>query len=223
MEIDKSYLCHKSNYRENRREAVKYIVIHYVGATGSAKNNAIYYSSTPNIGTSAHYFVGHGSEKGKIYMSVPEVSCAWHCGHDAGGKYYHDECRNDNSIGIEMCCHIDGNGNWYFDSETVDNTVLLVRELMERYNISVGNVIRHYDVTRKTCPAPYVNDSALWGSFKKRISEKALLESVNDIVWELWNRGILTDRELWLKKLSEDTNSYFLAKNMANYIRSMGI
>ena len=49
------------------------------------------------------------------------------------------------------------------------------------------------------------------------MSEKEL-ESVNDIVWELEHRGILTNKELWLKKLSEDENSYWLARKCVNYI-----
>ena len=43
------------------------------------------------------------------------------------------------------------------------------------------------------------------------------LTTVNDIVWELAHRGILTDKQYWLKKLAEDKNVYCLAKNIANY------
>lgn len=50
------------------------------------------------------------------------------------------------------------------------------------------------------------------------IVNKTELESVNDIVWELAERGIVTDKELWLKKLEEDTNSYWLARKCVNYI-----
>ena len=46
------------------------------------------------------------------------------------------------------------------------------------------------------------------------------LTSVNDIVWELANRGIITDKALWLKKLEEDKNAYWLARKCANYINS---
>lgn len=45
------------------------------------------------------------------------------------------------------------------------------------------------------------------------------LETVNDIVWELANIGIITDKDLWLKKLQEDSNSYWLARKCVNYIR----
>lgn len=46
------------------------------------------------------------------------------------------------------------------------------------------------------------------------------LTSVNDIVWELGHRGIILDKELWLKKLEEDQNAYWLARKCLNYIRA---
>ena len=45
------------------------------------------------------------------------------------------------------------------------------------------------------------------------------LIEVNDIVWEFANRGIITDKELWLKKLEEDKNSYWLARKALNALR----
>lgn len=45
------------------------------------------------------------------------------------------------------------------------------------------------------------------------------LESVNDIVYALASVGLISDKELWLKKLEEDKNSYWLARKFANYIR----
>lgn len=45
------------------------------------------------------------------------------------------------------------------------------------------------------------------------------LETVNDIVWELHNRGIISNKELWLEKLETDEDSYWLARKCANYIR----
>lgn len=47
------------------------------------------------------------------------------------------------------------------------------------------------------------------------------LESVNDIVWELVNRGIITDKGLWLDKLEKDADAYWLARKAVNYMRGM--
>lgn len=48
-----------------------------------------------------------------------------------------------------------------------------------------------------------------------------LIETVNDVVWELAERGIITDKELWLEKLEKDKNAYWLARKCVNYIRGI--
>lgn len=45
------------------------------------------------------------------------------------------------------------------------------------------------------------------------------LTGINDIVWEFAHRGIITDKELWLKKLEEDKNSYWLARKALDALR----
>ena len=142
----------------------KYLVIHYVGAVSTAKNNASYFYST-NRGASANYFVDDTS----IWQVVEDKDAAWHCG--TTGKYYHKECRNNNSIGIEMCC-IKKNGKLDVSDKTVANTIELVKQLMTKYNIPASKVIRHYDVTHKKCPAPFVSDSARWKEFKAKLTDK---------------------------------------------------
>jgi len=152
MMIHRELPCHKSNYRAGRTGGVKYLVVHYVGATGNAAANA-------------HYFVGHGPTP-EIWASVPESDTAWHVG---AKKYYHPECRNDNSIGVEMCCHQRQDGTWYFDPETVDAAVKLCRDIVGRYGIDSAHLLRHFDVTHKKCPAPFVDDPDAWQRFKNQV------------------------------------------------------
>lgn len=165
MTVHDQWPCHKTNYRKGRSKAVEYLVLHYVGATGDAGANAKYYGATSGINASAHYFVGHGP-KAEVWSSVAEADTAWHVG---ASKYVHPACRNDNSIGVELCCHKDAAGRWYFDPETVDAAVELCRDVVARYGIPPERVLRHYDVTGKLCPAPYVNDQAAWETFKARV------------------------------------------------------
>lgn len=166
----KDYPCHPRNYQGKRTQKVLYLVYHYVGALGDARQNAYYYGTTPGIGASAHLFVGHGPEA-DIWASVPEDCVASHCGR-TDGKYKHPTCRNANSIGIELCCHRRPDGTWYFDQETIDRGVELGRDIMARYGIDVDHVLRHHDVTGKTCPAPFVLDGEAWEDFKGRLAGK---------------------------------------------------
>lgn len=161
MNINK--LLTKTNFRQGNGKQNKYIVIHYVGATGSAEDNCRYFLSNYR-GSSAHYFVGH---EGEIWQCVLDKDVAWHCG---ATRYKHPYCRNTNSIGIEMCCKKTANGGWYFTEDTINSTIELTKELMAKYNIPASNVIRHYDVTGKVCPEPYVRDAAAWNSFKASLT-----------------------------------------------------
>lgn len=156
----------------NNAGRVKYIVIHYVGALGDAKGNCQYYARQ-YIGASAHYFVGF---KGDIWQSVADEDIAWHCG---AHSYKHGECRNTNSIGIELCVRKKDTASqgatdkdWYFEDATVAAAAELTRRLMDKYGVPADHVIRHYDVTGKICPNPYVYNAMAhtWEKFKQLIS-----------------------------------------------------
>ena len=43
---------------------------------------------------------------------------------------------------------------------------------MMKYDIPLGNVLRHYDVVSKRCPAPWVDDESQWIAFRKRLEEE---------------------------------------------------
>ena len=45
------------------------------------------------------------------------------------------------------------------------------------------------------------------------------LTEVNDIVWELAHRGIISDSDLWVDKLQKDNNAYWLARKALQCIR----
>ena len=127
------------------------------------------YFKNVNRNASANYFV----DDNEIYRVVKDSDRAWHCGDKLkqgdGGSYYR-KCINSNSIGIEMCCY-NNNGTLDVSEKTIANTIDLVKELMAKYNISVENVIRHYDVTNKICPEPFVKSTARWLDFKNRLVE----------------------------------------------------
>lgn len=153
---------------------IKYIVIHYVGALGGAEANCRYYASQ-YVGASAHLYVGFN---GEIWRSVEDKDIAWHCG---ASSYVHPECRNSNSIGIELCVRKRNTGSlgaadkdWYFEDATVKAGIQLARELMEKYNIPESRVIRHYDVTGKICPNPYVYNTTVhtWTAFKAALTKE---------------------------------------------------
>lgn len=154
------------NYTKASNRKIEYIVIHYVGAVSSAKNNTIYFKSTYR-GASAHYFVDDNS----VWQCVADKDIAWHCGgglQGSGGHEYYKKCLNSNSIGIEMCCY-KNDGKLDISEATVNNTIELTKDLMQKHNISADKVIMHYNVTGKNCPAPFISDMNRWNNFKEKL------------------------------------------------------
>lgn len=186
--------AHRGNYSPGRTQPIEYIVVHYTANKGdTAKNNVDYFARTVT-GTSAHYFV----DRNAVMQSVDEGDTAWHCGSD---HPRHPYCRNSNSIGIEMCDSVDG-----VPDDVRSLTVSLVQELMSRYGLDSSHVLRHYDVTGKRCPAPWVENPAEWMEFKK------MLEEDDDMSYEQFEQYMnryLTERNAkpaddWAKPYIQD-------------------
>lgn len=174
--------CNKSNYRSSKTRSlssIKYLVIHFTANNGdTAKNNGDYFSrdlrAQGKAPTSAHYFV----DETTICQSVPDNYDAYHC--ETPTKKYYSQCRNTNSIGIEMVSRKDSSGKYYIKEEVVKNTIAFTKELMKKYNIPATNVIRHYDVTHKNCPEPFVRTPKLWDNFKKELEEEEVeIQDIN--------------------------------------------
>ena len=159
--------CNERNYRKGRDFPINWICLHFTANNGdTAQNNADYFAREGGLNASAHYFV----DTARIVQSVKDSDTAWHCGRERGGSYYND-CRNANSIGIEMCSII-WNGVYVIPEETMKRAAKLTRELMAKYHIPVSRVCRHYDVTHKDCPEPWVRNPQLWQKFKTMLTEK---------------------------------------------------
>ena len=146
--------CGSDHMTRGRSRAIDRIVVHYTGTLASARNNATYFSRNERQGSSAHYFVDDLSDG--IYQSVAEGDTAWHAGN------WQMNCR---SIGIEVVSA----GEDYSETE-VGKLAWLVKKLMAKYGIPASGVIRHYDVTGKLCPAPYVA-AKRWAALRERICD----------------------------------------------------
>ncbi len=158
-------LAHSSNYTTTSGRRIDYIVIHYTGNDGDTAEGNCKYFSAAGRNASAHYFV----DERETWRSVRDKDRAWHCG---GKVYYHPQCRNSNSLGIELCSRKDKSGAYYFKPETIVRAVELTRAKMAEYGIPPEHVVRHYDVTHKMCPAPFVQDAAAWKAFKNALTAR---------------------------------------------------
>lgn len=152
--------------------APKYIVIHYTangGTTATAKSNARYFATTDRE-ASAHYIIDEGDT---VYCCVPPWNAAWAVG-DKGKGRLKGVVTNYNSISVETVSHSNTDG-YYIPDKTIENTVEFVRQLMKEYDIPISNIVRHYDVTEKLCPLPYVDDEK-WNKFISMIGDDSMTD-----------------------------------------------
>lgn len=180
IDIDTSIQSSSANYYTYSSRVVKFIVIHYTGnKKDTAKNNATFFHNGARK-SSANYFM----DEAECYQSVALNNAAWAVGGTS--VYKHADCRNKNSISIEMCC----SGNSIVSEKTINNTAHLCAELCKYIGITADTVdtfvLRHYDVWDKQCPAQWATEnSAGWTAFKEKV--KAILRNEEGLTMEQYN------------------------------------
>lgn len=137
---------------------VNAIFVHYTANPGtSAEQNRSYFASlaeTKERSASAHFVIGYD---GTIIQCIPLDEIA-----------YAVKGRNEDSISIE-CCYQDENGK--FTEETYRALLELTGWLMNKYDLTTDEVLRHYDEGGKKCPLYYVENENAWEQFKADVVE----------------------------------------------------
>lgn len=213
MEITLRTSTINTQAKANRK--IEYIVIHYTAGTtskaGTAINTANYFKTANNVSSD---FIVDDTTIVQYNPDIKNIFC-WHCGgtryHNKGGRFY-GVCRNDNSIGIEICCMNttgkmqDANSpTYYFTPASLNNAAELVKKLMGEYKIPVSNIVRHYDVTGKPCPGingwnleKYSDGEQEWEKFKSRFTntkDTKNAETKTDSTWYTIQVGAWKSKE----------------------------
>lgn len=183
------------------KEDINYIVIHDTGNKDSGANAEMHfrYFNTGNRNASADVFV---DDIQPLKVNDWYKYKTWHCGDNYYG-YKHPECRNSNSIGIEICVNRD-------TKKAIANTVTYVKKVMKELNIDIDHVIRHYDVTHKMCPgtipmvdsSPSVNQN--WIAFKKALVTSTIQLTNTNVVSVLREKYGIASVEWRIAKLFGD-------------------
>ena len=146
---------------------VKGIVIHYTANPGtSAQQNHDYFAGLAQshlTKASSHYIIGLD---GEIIRCIPDEEEA-----------YASNNRNVDTLAIE-CCHFDESGEFYV--QTYESLVHLTAYLMGAYGLKTEDVIRHYDVTGKSCPKYFVDNPKAWDDFYRDVEEYIALHGSRD-------------------------------------------
>lgn len=181
MNIVKKQIAYNTTKRSQKPI---YIVIHDTGNTGSGANALSHfnYFNGGDRGASADFFV---DDTRVVQVNDYNTYYTWHCG-DGQGKY---GVTNGNSVGVEICINSDGNYDKAFQ-----NAVELTKQLMSELNIPIERVVRHYDASRKNCPASMHSENwSVWETFLAQLAETKKLVNADEITWELNYRHLNID------------------------------
>lgn len=128
---------------------VKNIFVHYTAnPRTSAAQNRSYFANlalTQERSASAHLIIGY---EGELIQCIPFDEQA-----------YAVMTRNEDSISIE-CCYLSEDGS--FTWETYDTLVHTLAWLIDKYDLSAEDILRHYDCGGKMCPLYYVEHEEAW-------------------------------------------------------------
>ncbi len=138
-------------------DKVKGIVVHYTANPGtSAQANRDYFNNLATTHTtkaSSHFIIGL---EGEIIQCIPTSEEA-----------YASNERNQDTLAIE-CCIQDDTGA--FNDATYQSLVRLTAWLCGKFSLDpLEDVIRHYDITGKSCPKYYVEHPKAFTSFKEEV------------------------------------------------------
>jgi N-acetylmuramoyl-L-alanine amidase len=123
---------------DERSSPITMIVLHYTGMADA--ESAIDRLRDPEAKVSCHYLV---AEDGTILRMVPEERRAWH----AGQSHWRGVTDvNSASIGIEIVNPGHDLGYRPFPDEQMSALIPLVKEIVDRYGITRGNVVGHSDI-----------------------------------------------------------------------------
>lgn len=169
--------------------SIKYIVVHYTAGFSSEAGRAMLTRNVFLNRSASADFVVDDETIVQINPDLKNRSC-WAVG-DGNGKY---DITNKNSISIEMCSTLkpgtsptaSNHDGWSITEAVLKNTIKLIKILMQKFDVPISNVVRHYDASRKSCPGLVgwndnwvvdavtgvricKNNSQKWLEFKERI------------------------------------------------------
>ena len=138
--VDSSYTAKGQNYRQ------RFVILHYTAVNRDGSLRAL----TGND-VSSHYLVSDQKNDPVFYL-VDENKRAWHAGVS---EWKTTKNLNDSSIGIEIVNNGDVSGKFEpFKDFQIKEVAVLVRYLIDKYEIPPTNILGHSDIAPQRKPDP---------------------------------------------------------------------
>lgn len=148
-------------------EKINSIFVHYTANPGTtAEQNRSYFANlaeTHERSASAHFIIGYD---GELLQCIP-----------LDEEAYAVKTRNGDSISIE-CCYLAEDGA--FTQETYDTLVHTLAWLIDEYDLSVDDILRHYDCGGKLCPLYYAEHEEAWEQLRNDVADYENPEKVTE-------------------------------------------
>ena len=181
----------------SKGRAIKYLAIHFTAGSSSKEGRAMATKRAFETRDASADFCVDDRDIVQFNPDLKRYYC-WAVGdakkQTTGGAKFSCFATNSNTISIEICssCRsgyltsVPNHEGWYFTEDALNNAVKLAKFLMKQYGITIGHVVRHYDITGKLCPGmvgwndgyvmskdgkmkKYQNNSEQWNAFKARL------------------------------------------------------
>lgn len=155
--------------------SIESIALHWTeGSVDTAKNNCDYFATGNTRSAGAHIFIDYAGHTG---LSIPLRRTAWSVmskGYTEGA--YYGVYNNYNTISIELCGlkDLDNPNGWRYPSEEQLLSLSRIVRYISKKCPNCKDIVRHYDIVRKPCPLPYVEDLESWKVLRKQL--KVFLE-----------------------------------------------
>lgn len=189
----------------SKRASTEYIALHHAAASScSAADVDRWHKANGWSGIGYHFFV---RKDGSIYRGRPIDKMGAH----VSGK-------NNCSIGI--CAEGD------YTTETMpaaQKTAIcgLLVYLIDNYYPS-AQIVGHKEIGSSDCPGTNYPLEDIKSNYRTIAGASSVTEytEINDIIWELAHREIISNKEMWLTRCAEDTNIYWFCRKLCQYIRT---
>lgn len=154
---------------------VRGLVMHWTATPGASDENEVKFFDGADGGggryASAHLFVDSDSAR----LDIPLTEVAYHANEHAcripklaaTASYYKNGGANLTTIGIEMCVERDGT----IHPETVARSARVAAALCKQFGLNpLTDIYRHYDITGKNCPEPWIVNPTQFTQFKNTVN-----------------------------------------------------